>query len=146
MGQKLVIPGISEEKGFEEIDKEDWVPLLIEGDTILLANTNDEKQKIWVMANEWMPEKITEEEVKEKEKQEIKEVVSETLTIHQTEPVIQGGEPEESTEVEWVGDKVTLESLKEMRFDELLFYSMLQYDEEKIREKLYEMFGYGKEE
>jgi len=51
MGQKLVIPGISEEKGFEEIDKEDWVPLLVEGDTILLSNINNEKQKIWVMAD-----------------------------------------------------------------------------------------------
>jgi hypothetical protein len=150
MGQKLVIPGISEEKGFEAIDKEDWVPLLIEGDTILLSNINDEKQKIWVMANEWMPEKVTEEEViekiKEKLKEEKKEVVSETLTIKQTEPVVQGGVPEESTEVEWAGKKITFESLKKLRFDELLFYAMLEYSEEEIRENLYKLFGYGKEE
>lgn len=146
MGQKLVIPGISEENGFEAIDKEDWVPLLIEGDTILLSNINDEKQKIWVMANEWMPEKVTEEEVKEKEKEEIKEVISETLTIKQTEPVVQGGVPEESTEVEWAGKKITFESLKKLRLDELLFYAMLEYSEEEIRKNLYELFGYGKEE
>jgi len=146
MGQKLVIPGISEEKGFEAIDKEDWVPLLIEGDTILLSNINDEKQKIWVMANEWMPEKVTEEEVKEKEKEEIKEVVSETLTIKQTEPVVQGGVSEKSTEVEWAGKKITFESLKKLRLDELLFYAMLEYSEEEIRKNLYELFGYGKEE
>jgi hypothetical protein len=142
MGQKLVIPGISEEKGFETIDKEDWVPLLIEGDTVLLSNINDEKQKIWVMTDEWMPEKLTKEKVKEKEKEEIKEVVSETLTIKQTEPVVQGGVPEESTKVEWAGYKITFESLKELRFDELLFYAMLEYSEEEIRDKLYCLFGH----
>ena len=98
------------------------------------------------MANEWMPEKVTEEEVKEKEKEEIKEVISETLTIKQTEPVVQGGVPEESTEVEWAGKKITFESLKKLRLDELLFYAMLEYSEEEIRKNLYELFGYGKEE
>ena len=84
MGTKLVIPGISEEEGFEEINKEDWVPLLIEGDTILLVNHEDEKQKIWVMTNEWTPERKTEEEVIEKVKEELtKEPVTETLTLQQ---------------------------------------------------------------
>lgn len=153
MGTKLVIPGISEEKGFEEINKEDWIPLLFEGDTILLVNSEDEKKKIWVMADEWMPDRKTdeqtEEEIIEKVKEEIKkEPVTETLTLQQveSETEVQGGVSEGSAEVEWMGETVSLDSLKALRLDELLFFTMLEHSEEKIREKLYELFGYGKEE
>lgn len=133
MGEKLFIPGISEIHG--EIDKDDWSLLLLEDETMLLVDKEDNNKKIWVMADEW----------KQTKKKEIpKKVVSETLTLQQIEPEqeVTGGVSEESTEVEWAGDQITLESLKEMRLDELLFYAMLQYKEEEIREKIYCLFGY----
>lgn len=134
MGEKLTIPGISET--FGEIDKDEWSLLLLEDETMLLVNSDDSNKKIWVMTDEW----------KQRKKEEPKKVVSETLTLQQVEPEqeVVGGAPESGAELEWVGDAVTLESLKEMRLDELLFYAMLQYKEEEIREKIYCLFGHCK--
>jgi hypothetical protein len=134
MGEKLSIPGISETLG--EIDKDDWSMLLLEEETVLLANRDDQTKKIWIMNDEWTPKK---KEVEPK-------VVTETLKLEQVEPEqeVKGGVSETSSEVEWRGDQITLESLQQMRLDELLFYAMLQYKEEEIREKIYCLFGHCK--
>jgi len=133
MGEKIFIPGLSETIG--EIDKEDWSPLLFEEETVLLINNTDKNKKIWVMNDEWS-----------QKKKETKKTVSSSLTLQQveSEEEVIGGTSESSAEVEWVGEKITLESLESMRLDELLFYAMLQYKEEAIREKIYCMFGYCK--
>lgn len=132
MGEKLTIPGVSET--FGEIDKDEWGVLLLEDETVLLANRDDQTKKIWIMTDEW----------KNIKKQETPKIVTETLTLKQVEPEeeVTGGVSESPAEVEWKGDQITLESLKEMRLDELLFYAMLQYKEEEIREKIYCLFGY----
>ena len=133
MGEKLFIPGISETIG--EVDKDDWSLLLLEEETMLLLNKEDNK-KIWVMTDEW----------KRSKKKKPKKVVSETLTLQQVEPEqeVAGGASENTAELEWVGDNVTLESLQSMRLDELFFYAMLTFKEEQIREKIYCLFGHCK--
>ena len=133
MGEKLVIPGISEEPGFEVINKEEWVPLLVEGETILLAHSDDEQKKIWLMLEEWTRPEKTEIPTKK--------AVKESITLTQTEPVVKGGEPEEEG-FEVQDGQFTLEALKKMRLDELLFMAMIEYGEDKIKEKLYCLFGY----
>ena len=132
MGEKIFIPGVSETLG--EIDKDDWSLLLLDEETMLLLNKEDKNRKIWVMADEW----------KQQQKEAPKKVVSETLTLQQVEPEqeIVGGVSERGTEVEWKGDTITLDSLKKLKFDELLFYAMLQFKEEEIREKIYCLFGH----
>jgi len=135
MSETLVIPGISEESGFEEINKEEWMPILVEGETILLANVDDETKKIWLMLEEWTRTAPKEEPVKK--------IVQESISINQTAPeeTVQGGVSEKEP-YEVVDGVYTLESLKQMRMDELIFLAMIEYGEEKIKEKLYCLFGH----
>lgn len=128
---KLLISGISEE--FGELRKSDWVPILVEDETILLMHTEDKYKKIWVLADEWSGK--TQESEKKKE-------ISNSISLTQTDS-LQGGAPE-STEVKYESANITLESLEELRLDELLMHAMLEHGEKKIREKLYCLYGYCK--